>query len=512
MLKKFYNLSSKLILDKNEKRFLSYFNTDFNFKKDNVLIIAPDDYYYLCYNYLIFKENLTNFNIHGYWPYPVHVTKIRLFEKFHKFKSDIYFKLLKNKYSKLYKIIGLQSFWDLNNLKLLFIEKSEDIEIISKAEKIFNRLNNKEEILNLNIDKIYCGDLIYDTYIRFRNKPTVDINDKFLKKIIYLSILSIRCFKKMQKKFKYKYFYTTYSTYIHYGLLVRVFLQMNVKVYSGITMAQYNKKLTKKDYFSVDNYREFPKIFSKLNAKNKRIRLSKKMVDKIFFKNRKNLQFNDYMEVDPFKKNNIKLKKNYDGIVFLQNFFESQREWGKLVFPDIYEWINFTCDFIKKHKLNIAIKPHPNLSFSNNESVNIVNELKVKYKDIDWIDPSISNIELFKNIKFGISAWGTILWELAYFNIHPISAGDHPAHKYRIGFEPRSISQYKKILLSVDKLKYKNFVSKKKILEYCYMYYLFNNDAYKTIAREISLNKIDFSNSASLIKFTKIIKNLENKY
>ena len=142
------------------------------------------------------------------------------------------------------------------------------------------------------------------------------------------------------------------------------------------------------------------------------------------------------MRVDPFRKNKIKLKKKYDGIIFLPNFFESQREWGKLIFPDFYEWIIYSCNLINKYNLNIAIKPHPNLYHDDNETINVVNELKSKYNNIDWIDPSISNLELFKNIKFGISAWGTVLWELAYFNVHPVSAGEHPV-RYNIGSEFR---------------------------------------------------------------------------
>ena len=65
----------------------------------------------------------------------------------------------------------------------------------NRADKLFKNIKNKKEVLNLHIDEIYCGDLIYDSYIRFRNKPTVDINDLFLKKLIYLSILSIKCLR-----------------------------------------------------------------------------------------------------------------------------------------------------------------------------------------------------------------------------------------------------------------------------------------------------------------------------
>ncbi len=510
VLRKFYNHLSELKLDNNEIEFVKNFDVKKTKSHQNVLIVVPNDYYYVCYNYLLSKEKISKFNIFGYWPYSVHVERIRIFQKIHQYKSEVYFNLLKNKFFKLYKPIGLEALWNLDNLKEEYITKLEDERIKKRANKIFNKIKNKKEILDLCIDKIYCGDLIYDSYIRFRNKPTVDVNDRFLEKIIYLALLSIKCFEKFQKKYNFKSLYTSYATFVHFGLLVRVFLKMRVKVYSGATLSNYNKKLTNKDPFHVENFRKFQGIYSKLDKKHQRIKQAKIMLDKIFFKSRKNLQFNDYMNVDPFKKNKKKLKKNYDGVIFLPNFFESQREWGKLVFPDFYEWIKFTCDFIYKNNLNIAIKPHPNIYYErNNETVEIVRLLKQKYNKIDWIDPSISNFEIFKKIKSGISPWGTILWELAYFNIHPISAGEHPACKYNIGFEPRSINEYKRILLSINKLKVKKRITKR-ILQFCYMYYIHNHDSFKTTARTIKLNKIDFKNSSSLKKFIEIYKSKKN--
>jgi len=508
ILKKIYNHLSELALDNNEKDFLNFAKLKKEKFRDNVLLVVPNDYYYVCYNYLLSKEKLSKYNIYGYWPFSIHVKRQRLFENIHEIKSNIYFNLLKKKYFKLYQSVGLQKLWNLDKLKSLFISKSENDNMKNRADKLFKNIKNKKEVLNLHIDEIYCGDLIYDSYIRFRNKPTVDINDLFLKKLIYLSILSIKCFERLQNKYKFKYLFTTFATYIHYGLLVRVFLKKKVKIYSGATINQYNKKITNKDFVHVENFRKFQKIFSKLDNKKRKLKESKRMLDNIFFNKRKNLQFNDYMHVDPFKKNKIKLKKKFDGVVFLPNFFESQREWGKIIFSDFYEWITYTCNLINKYNLNIAIKPHPNTYHDNNETVNVVNELKLKYNNIEWIDPSISNHELFKNIKFGISVWGTVLWELAYFNVHPISAGEHPVCKYNIGSEPRTISQYKKILLSSKKLRVNKNISKK-ILEYCYMYYIYNNDAYKTSARKLNLIKMNFDKSSSLLKFMEKIKNYE---
>ena len=36
---------------------------------------------------------------------------------------------------------------------------------------------------------------------------------------------------------------------------------MKVKIYSGATIAQYNKKITSTDFVHVENFRKFPKFF-----------------------------------------------------------------------------------------------------------------------------------------------------------------------------------------------------------------------------------------------------------
>ncbi len=500
MIKSFFKYFSKLILDKNEKKFINFSNSEKTKLKYNSLVVVPEEYYYVCYNYLLSNHRLKNHNIYGFWPYFINLNRKRNFEKFHYFKTKLYYKFLKKKFSKIYKSFNFLKIWDLDELKKKYISPGENYQIIKISNKIYNKIRKKEEILNLKIENIYCGDLIYDSYIRFRNQPTVDIHDKFLEEIIYSSLLAIRCYKKLYKNYNFKYLYTSFATYVQYGLLVRVFLNRGVKVYSGSTLSQYNKALSKKDFYHVDNYRHFKEIFKKQNNKRKKLLEGKKFIKKIFYKGRSNINFKDYMNVNPYKKNRKKIKLKYDGVIFLPNFFESQREWGKLIFIDFYEWINFTCKLILKHNLNIALKPHPNIYNINKESVKVVEELKRQYKNLNWISPSLSNHEIFKSVKFGISPWGTVLWEMAFFGVNAISAGDHPAIKYNLGLNPKSRKEYKEILLSAKKLR-KNNINKKKIYEYCYMYYVNENDAFKSLAREIQLHNIKFENSSSLLKF-----------
>ena len=56
ILKKIYNHLSELALDKNEKDFLNFAKLKKEKFRDNVLLVVPNDYYYVCYNYLLSKE------------------------------------------------------------------------------------------------------------------------------------------------------------------------------------------------------------------------------------------------------------------------------------------------------------------------------------------------------------------------------------------------------------------------------------------------------------------------
>ena len=63
VLRNFYNQLSELKLDKNERKFVDYFNFKKLKERENVLLVVPNDYYYVCYNYLLSKERVSKFNV-----------------------------------------------------------------------------------------------------------------------------------------------------------------------------------------------------------------------------------------------------------------------------------------------------------------------------------------------------------------------------------------------------------------------------------------------------------------
>lgn len=510
---KFYK---KIILDQNEKKFISFsknFLVKNKNKKKNILIEITDDYYFLCYFFLIFNSRLKNANLIGYWPI-ISLSQYKtnnFFLFFFYLRRNIYYFFLRKKWKKIYSALGIKEIYDYNNLKNFFINNDENKKLEKNTKKIFENITNKEDILKINFSEVDCGNLIYDTYIRFINLPTIDIKSDALKNIIYKSLVLIKAFKKFILYKNFNFFYSGYSTYIHHGIPVRMFLKMKREVFTcGIT--QYNKKLTLEDPNHIENYKNFRSDFKKIRNKKKCLFLAKKLVQAHFSGIKESAYW--YMRTNPYKSSISteieKLKNNkIDGIIFLPNFFECQREWGDIIFPDFYEWIIYTLDLITSYNLKIAIKPHPNTYFVNTESLRVVEFLKKKYPKIIWIHPNTSNKKILKKIKFGISPWGSVIWELAFYKKIAISIGNHPAKYYNLAYIPKNKSEYKKMLIKSSSLLKKKY-SLEDIYEYIYMMLIHNNDNYLNDARKLNIKKIDFSNSNSLDVFMRSFSTLKS--
>ena len=507
---KFY-LSIKL--DKNEKFFIRKNFKEINnndLKKKNYLFQLPTDYYYLCYYKIFIKENcLENKNLYGLWPYILHYQgEDYFFSFFKKIYLKIYNYFLKKKWSILYSSIGITKILDLSNNNSEEKKKSRHHSI-----RVINGLKSKTDVLKINFLGINIGELIYDTYLRYRGKADLDIKDNYLKDIIYKSFLAVFKMRRIMKHYKFNFFHTSYTSYIHHGIPVRFLVKKkDIIILSGKEISHYNKRITKKNLSDIANYKDFKKIFLKLQDKKKKIKSGLRNFNFKFKKFSNNLgteMFFDTYKSHKTNQNHFKIIKNINGVVFLHDFFDANHTVGKSIFSDYYEWTIFTLNFIKKNDLKIAVKPHPNTFFNKKDSVLTYSKLKEKFSDVIWLDYKFPNSILFRKIKFGISAQGSVLGELAYHNIPSISCGDNPAVNFNISYKAQSVKDYKKLLLNAEKLKIKH--TKNDLGSYIYMYYLYQKDAFPTIARKINLKSITFQDntkllSSGLVKFENLYR------
>jgi hypothetical protein len=498
----FLNKHEKDFVNKSSICYRQFAKSKIKIIKKNILIQTVTDYYYLCYyRTLVNDPKYNHYNFIGLWPYFQQTVRRRNFilENLNELYNKIIFYFLFRKWKKLYKSIGIKKIYKLDN------------KIYYKNRFFKKNFKSRADLFNYKFNNINVGDIIYDTYLRFRARPTLFLNDLFLKKIVNKSYSIANNLEKIYQKYKFDYFFTSYSSYIHHGLPVRFFLKKNVKVFSGKNNSQYNKKLSMNNLSHAEDYKKYKLYYNEVANNKKFLRFSRN--DLIYrFSNKKKSNGNlSYLSIDTYniKKdffNETKKLQNVEGVLFLQDFYDSPHDWGNLIFDDFYIWTIFTLNIIKKYKLKIAIKPHPTSWHNSVDSVFVYKRLKKKYPDLIWLDKDFPNKLIFKKIKYGISATGTVLFELAYHNIKAISCGDHPGKNFNFTILAKNRKHYKKILLNINNLKKPNY-SKKDLLIYNFLYYYYNMDAFENIARKIELKKIDFTNSKSLLEFNKKYKN-----
>lgn len=455
------NLVNLWFLTSEEKKhFYTYKKHRHSLNKNSILVQCPTSILYLESIIKTLNNSNESYRVNGVFPNFSHYNLRTIVFVLPYFLYELHRYLIRRKWKLIYRKNQFQKFYYPKTTNIFL-----RIKFFIRSITIYRKINSKHDLLQLEFDGIKFGDLIYDSYLRFNEKPTLNINDLSLLFYIYDCVSQINFYNNLCLKLAPKLYISTYSTYIAHGVAVRVLLNKGVKVFTvGFEHEiQYKfplKELSISDFTQGKPHWDYSQIFKGLKDPSL-VNLGLKEFSNRF----KGVKDLDYMKVSPYKKNNIKFNEKLDGVVFLGDFFDSQHIYRSFIFNDLYEWLLFTIELCIEHKLNIGFKPHPN---QLSESRDLISQVRNKYPSLIWIDENTNNLEIFKGIKFGVSVWGTVLPELAYHNIIPISCGDNPSSDYAIAFQAKNKLQYQEFLLNAKKLKLPTNI-KNIIGEYYYM-------------------------------------------
>ena len=189
------------LLEKESRDFinhnLKFFNkksTKQNIKKNKKIILIEFNNwkpFHLANSYLCNSINIkNNFQVVAYESYRNLFPDNSVFQDL---KWNIA-KLLNLKIFSVYKSFGVDNFIKINYFDLIK-RKAE-----KKFIKLIKNLKSKKDVENLIIDKIWIGDLFYDSYLKKFSCPSIDINSKnfknYLKEFLYLFFFWQEYFKK----------------------------------------------------------------------------------------------------------------------------------------------------------------------------------------------------------------------------------------------------------------------------------------------------------------------------
>ncbi len=365
------------------------------------------------------------------------------------------------KYYKIYKSFGVDNFFRPK------ITKSIEELSLRKFAKL-KKIKTKNQILNIKINNIKIGDLIYDTFLKKYNVSTINLEDKRFN-IFLLDCLKLFFFwDRYFKDNKIKAVIVVHSTYL-YGVPMRVALSKNIPIYR----ATYNQitYISKKNYHMGKDFIDLPKIFQLFPKYKKKffLNIAKKKLENIL----------DYKKTIKLKK----ISKKKPIMIAMHNFYDSPHVFGNMLFPDFYEWLNYLAKLSSKTNYEWYFKPHPD---NNNEDIKIVSNILKKNKNMKILSPIDDYKKILKKgIKIILTCYGTVGYEYAYFGCTVINAcQNNPNSSYRFNLNPKTISEYEKILLNISK--YEINPDKKKILELFFLRKIYFISNWLSIDKKLS--------------------------
>lgn len=425
------------------------------------------------YKYLYLTANLLNnddFNddklsIQGVWPYIglhgiVESIKLKVF-----FSWFILNLIAKRKWAIIYQSLSVRNMivlgFSLNPLVNLFY--------LIKSIFLFRSFKNHIDPLKFKIDGLIIGDLIVSTFIRFREIPKLNKNDFFIWLLIFKSLVIKHQVKRLMDKYKISFYITSYTSYVQHGVISRIMIDGNIPTYSLGSFRPIVKRHISGDYSHRARWEDYPDLIYKNPRFLELIACARTALEHRF--SGLNDDMLSYMRASSYSKKTqpLKLTEEYDGVIYLHDFFDSSYDLGYMLFDSIFAWVEHAANFISKNNLNIAFKPHPN---QNLASSNVVDFFKSHYPHLKWVDKNISNSDLFEKSTAGISIFGTVLYELAFHGKVAISAGSHPAISFDLSFQPKTVQEYENLLLGIGKLKPKVDCKSKAIAFYAAHSYL----------------------------------------
>ena len=364
-----------------------------------------------------------------------------------------------------------------------------DSRALVDAWSIWRRQVDLGQLESLKAEGVEVGDLLIDTYLRFRPAATVRLNDPFLLYVIWQTLRDARRGDRYFSIQKPKLYLTSYATYIQHGIAARLALKHGTPVMCFGNLQQLGKCLKLTDHFQTKNPTSYLVDFLKLKTPQLVIEEARKQLEI-----RLNGGVDDatvYMTTSAYSNKSVQTDLAVAGavIVFLHDFFDSPHIYANLVFPDFWTWACFTLETLALTGKPFAVKPHPNQTAA---SAAVIERLRKSYPEVNFISSNISNSNLVAGgMRAAVSMHGTIIHELAYLGVPSIGCSQHPHVAFDFCKTARNRKEYFELLQDAHTMRFTNIEN---VQNQVLMFYAMHN---------LSGDKVEQSARAALVEYWK---------
>lgn len=462
---------------------------------------TEDLYHYIIFSILIIslrkKYNISAYPLSTHYFSPGESKNLIIFVI-----KNVITKLGNFKWKRLYLTFGVAS-----PKSSVFLNIRSRLSIAREAYLIWTELKEKNNLINLSFRNIWIGDLVIDTYLRFKPAPTVNLQDPFLLVVLWRAIKEVHRSKLFFEKVSPLVYLTPYTTYIQHGVPTRVAIECGIKVFAFGNYQEFMKCITTSDLVHTKNCDAYAEEFGKfIDAEVKRTQAE------VILKNRFSGVLDpslSYMRESAYSHKSTASPEVADRfVIFLHDFYDSPHVYKDMIFDDFWSWICYTIELLESLNAKYVIKSHPNQIDLSDE---VIKRLKIYYPNAVFLSENVNNIELVKaGMKCAITVYGTVAHEMAYLGVPTISCAHHPHNSFEFVFNASNLKQYSSLINKINNkdpsLSWNIELMRKQSLEFVYMHYMNldydENELLGNLAslrKEINLPKFDKHRLNSLL-------------
>jgi hypothetical protein len=350
--------------------------------------------------------------------------------------------------TKLFKSFGVES----------FVIPTLTKKLVKKANLIFEeslpKIVTKVDLENFSINGVVFGDLIYDSYLDFFTKATVDIGSSDFNSHLKNCIQCIVFWQNFFENNEVKGLNTSHTVYLN-AIPSRIAALKNLDCFQ--TNATHLYRLSEANPFAYTQFKEFKSIFSSLTPAEQSvgIQAAKERIEQRFAgKVGVDMDYSKKSAFGEIKDERLLEKSDRIKILIAPHcFFDNPHPFGNNLFPDVFDWLEKLVEISEKTNYDWYVKTHPDFI---PESRQLIEEYIAEIPNFNLLPPDASHHQIVKEgVDFALTMYGTIGFEYAAMNIPVINASlNNPHIAFDFNIHPKSKEEYVDLLMNLNSVEH----------------------------------------------------------
>jgi hypothetical protein len=349
------------------------------------------------------------------------------------------------------------------------LKPSNKIQVI--AEQYLDSVVTPELLEQLTYRNILIGDLIYDTFLRRTNLPTIDLQSSEYPKALTEAIALVDYWFNYFTNQNVAAICVSHCVYLG-AIPARVGINLGAQVFQVNTQSIY--RVTAEFPHAYTDFLNYKEEFQKLPQKVRETGLA-------MAKTRLDLRFSGQVAVDmPYSTKSayfserptdsalIVKSKRLKVLIAIHDFYDSPHAYGNNFYPDFYIWLYRLNELSYEVDFDWYIKTHPDIQGPGetvlNEFIKISNGFRLLPSDTSHHDLISGGIDCV------LTVFGTIAMEYPFLGRTAVNASKlNPHVAYSFSITPKDKSHYEEVIRNLKQ--YCSIeVNRDEILEYYFMH------------------------------------------